>query len=51
MDAGITPAALRQAIGSETSPLLIDVRRRQPFLESDSMIKGALRPWNPEAYK
>ena len=43
MDAGITPAALRQAIGSEVSPLLIDVRRRQSFLESDSMIKGALR--------
>jgi len=35
MDAGITPAALRQAIGSEVSPLLIDVRRRQSFLESD----------------
>ncbi len=35
MDASITPAALRQAIGSEVSPLLIDVRRRQSFLESD----------------
>ncbi len=43
MDASITPAALRQAVSSETPPLVIDVRRRQPFLESDSLIKGALR--------
>jgi rhodanese-related sulfurtransferase len=43
MDASIPPAALRQAISSETSPLLIDVRRRQTYLDSDSMIQGALR--------
>jgi len=43
MDALVTAAALRQSLASQNPPLVIDVRRRQPFLESDSLIKGALR--------
>ena len=43
MDAFVTAAALRQSLHSNQPPLVIDVRRRQPFLESDSLIKGALR--------
>ena len=43
MDALVTAAALRQSLALQNPPLVIDVRRRQPFLESDSMIKGALR--------
>jgi len=48
MDASISPAALRQALGSTHPPLVIDVRRRDRFLESPVMVKGALRR-DPEA--
>ena len=43
MDAFITAAALRQSLGSEQSPLLIDVRRQPAFLGAPDMIRGALR--------
>ena len=48
MDASISPAALRQALSSTHPPLVIDVRRRDRFLESPVMVKGALRR-DPEA--
>jgi hypothetical protein len=43
MDASISPAALRQSLSSSHPPLVIDVRRRERFLESPVMVKGALR--------
>src|SRR5437899_6537923 len=42
MDA-IRPAALRQAIGSDQPPLVIDVRRAEGFKDSGFLIAGALR--------
>ena len=42
MDA-IGPAALRQAIGSDQPPLVIDVRRNERFREASDVIHGALR--------
>ena len=42
MDA-IRPAALRQAIGSDHPPLVIDVRRAEGFKDSGFLIAGALR--------
>jgi len=42
MDA-IRPAALRQAIGSDQPPLVIDVRRNERFREASDVIHGALR--------
>jgi len=42
MDA-IRPAALRQAIGSDQPPLVIDVRRNERFREASDVIRGALR--------
>lgn len=48
MDASISPAALRQALSSTRAPIVIDVRRRDRFLESPVMVKGALRR-DPEA--
>jgi rhodanese-related sulfurtransferase len=41
MDA-IAPAALIQSLASDRPPLVIDVRRNEVFLESDSLIDGAL---------
>ncbi len=43
MDAFITAAALRQSLGSDQPPLLIDVRRQPAFLGAGDMIRGALR--------
>ncbi len=43
MDASISTAALRQSLASPQSPLVIDVRRPERFLESPAMLKGALR--------
>jgi rhodanese-related sulfurtransferase len=43
MDAIITPAALRQSLGSDQPPLVIDVRRKPAFLGAGDMIRGALR--------
>ncbi len=43
MDASITAAALRQAIRSETAPLVVDVRNTATFLAAPDMIRGALR--------
>jgi rhodanese-related sulfurtransferase len=43
MDASITAADLKQALGSASPPLVIDVRRRERFLESPYLITGALR--------
>lgn len=43
MDAFITAAALRQSLGSDQPPLLIDVRRQPTFLGAGDMIRGALR--------
>ena len=41
MDA-ITPAALARSLSSPRAPLVIDVRRNERFLESNSLIDGAL---------
>jgi rhodanese-related sulfurtransferase len=43
MDARITPEELARSLASDRPPLLIDVRRRDRFLESPVMVKGALR--------
>jgi rhodanese-related sulfurtransferase len=43
MDASISAADLRKSLESATPPLVIDVRRRERFLESPYLIKGALR--------
>jgi rhodanese-related sulfurtransferase len=43
MDASISPAALRQSLGSARPPILIDVRRAERFLESPYLVRGALR--------
>ena len=43
MDASITAATLRQSIQSSQPPLVIDVRRRERFLEARDLIRGALR--------
>jgi rhodanese-related sulfurtransferase len=43
MDASISAATLRQAIGSSEPPLVIDVRRNERFRESPYLLKGALR--------
>ncbi len=43
MDASISAAELRQAIRSETPPLVIDVRKAPAFRAARDMIDGALR--------
>jgi len=43
MDACMTSAALRHSLRSANAPIVIDVRRRERFLESPYMIRGALR--------
>jgi len=43
MDAFITAAALRQSLGSDHPPLLIDVRKQPTFLGAADLIRGALR--------
>jgi len=43
MDAFITAAALRQSLGSDHPPLVIDVRKQPTFLGAADMIRGALR--------
>jgi rhodanese-related sulfurtransferase len=43
MKASISPAALRQSLGSDQPPLVIDVRRRERFFEANDLIRGALR--------
>ena len=43
MDASISAADLKQSLRSAQPPLVIDVRRRERFLESPYLIKGALR--------
>jgi rhodanese-related sulfurtransferase len=43
MDASITAAALRQSLGSDRPPLVIDVRRQPAFLGAPDMLRGALR--------
>ena len=43
MDGSITPSVLRQSLRSDPPPLVIDVRRTERFLESDVLLKGALR--------
>ena len=43
MDASITAGALRQSLGSDQPPLLIDVRRQPAFLGAGDMVRGALR--------
>ena len=43
MDASISPAALAQSLRSATPPLVIDVRRRERFLQAPDLIRGALR--------
>jgi rhodanese-related sulfurtransferase len=43
MDAGISAATLKQSIGSSEPPLVIDVRRKERFLESAFVLKGSLR--------
>jgi rhodanese-related sulfurtransferase len=43
MDASISAANLKESLRSATPPLVIDVRRRERFLESPYVIKGALR--------
>ena len=39
--ASISPVALRQSLQSKRPPLVIDVRRRERFLESDCVVRGA----------
>src|SRR5918996_6512607 len=43
MDASISAATLKQSLRSSESPLLIDVRRRERFVEANDLIRGALR--------
>ena len=43
MDASISAATLGQSIRSGEPPLVIDVRRRERFLEAKDVIRGALR--------
>src|SRR5688572_20331842 len=43
MDAFITAAALRQSLGSDQPPLVVDVRRQPAFLGAGDMVRGALR--------
>ena len=43
MDASISAADLRKALGSNRPPLVIDVRRNERFRESPYLVKGALR--------
>jgi rhodanese-related sulfurtransferase len=44
MDApSVSTASLRQSLGSSEPPLVIDVRKRERFLETREMIRGALR--------
>jgi len=43
MDACISAAALKQSLKSDNPPLVIDVRRQPAFLDSTSVIRGALR--------
>ena len=43
MDAFVSPAALRQQLSIESSPLVVDVRRTAEFLASSETIAGALR--------
>jgi rhodanese-related sulfurtransferase len=43
MDASISAATLKQSIGSSEPPLVIDVRRKERFLESGIVLKGSLR--------
>lgn len=46
----ISVPELRSAISAEAPPIVIDVRRRAAFIESDTMIAGALRR-DPEAVR
>jgi rhodanese-related sulfurtransferase len=48
MDASVSPAALRQSLGSAKPPIVIDVRRQERFLDSTYLVRGALRR-NPDA--
>jgi rhodanese-related sulfurtransferase len=43
MDASITATELRQSLRSSEPPLVIDVRKRERFLESTYLLRGALR--------
>ena len=43
MDASISAATLGQSIRSSEPPLVIDVRRKERFLESGFVLKGSLR--------
>ena len=43
MDASISASDLRKSLGSSEPPLVIDVRRKERFLESPDLVKGALR--------
>jgi len=43
MDASISAADLQKLLRSATPPLVVDVRRRERYLESPYLIKGALR--------
>ena len=45
--AGTSVAQLSELLGSESAPLVIDVRRREAFLKDIKTIGGALR-WDPE---
>src|SRR3990172_5984380 len=40
----ITAASLRQSLGSDQPPLVIDVRKAPAFLGAPDLIRGALRP-------
>jgi len=43
MDASISAATLRQSLGSSAPPLVIDVRRKERFIDSSYLLKGSLR--------
>ena len=43
----ISVAQLREDVAGPRPPLVIDVRRQAPFLESTHMIRGALRRGKP----
>jgi hypothetical protein len=39
----ISASQLRSELAGRNAPIVIDVRRRPAFMESDAMISGALR--------
>jgi rhodanese-related sulfurtransferase len=43
MDMSVTPATLRQSLGSDQPPIVIDVRRSETFHAAPNLIRGALR--------